>query len=116
MGPELSCQALAFAENVPLRVLAAVFPQGTRTPHEIRVTLPEGGTLFLYPFGAAVFQDVDLAARAVHLATLRRAEPPLDQPGSSEDLVVREDPAPPAGVAGGVLIVDRLTPARSGII
>jgi hypothetical protein len=46
-----------------------------RGTHELRVTLPEGGTLFLYPFGVVVFQDVDPAAREAQLEALRKAEP-----------------------------------------
>ena len=58
MPPVHSFQALAFPENVPLRALSALFPHAVRGTHELRVTLPEGGTLFLYPFGVVVFQAV----------------------------------------------------------
>ena len=116
MGPDHSFQAVAFAENVPLRALATAFPGAERSPHELRVALPEGGAIFLYPFGAVVFQDVEPGARQAHLEALRRAVPPLGTPGSAEDLAVREDPSADAGMAAGVLVVDRLTPVRAGII
>ena len=109
-------QALAFPENVPLRALSALFPEAVRGTHELRVTLPGGGTLFLYPFGVVVFQDVDAAARETQLEALRKAEPRLSGPGTIEDLVVREDAAAAPGMSGGVLAVDRLTQARAGII
>lgn len=111
-----SFRALAFPDNVPLRTLETLFPEAPRTPTQLRVALAEGGTLFLYPFGAVVFEDVDAASRERRLAELRRAEPRLSSPGASEDLAVREDAAVAPGMANGELVVDRLTPARAGII
>jgi uncharacterized Rmd1/YagE family protein len=116
MGAEHSFHAIAFADNVPLRTLVSVFPEATRSIHELRVTVEAGGTAFLYPFGVVVFADVEAAARQSLLETLRRAEPRLSGPGTAEDLTVREDPAAAPGMAGGVLVVDRLTDARAGII
>ena len=116
MSREHSFQALAFPENVPLRSLAAAFPQARRSTLELRVELDDGGVMFLYPFGAVVFQDVDPAHRDAQLEVLRRVEPRLSGPGTGEDMVVREDPQAPTGMSGGVLVIDRLTPARAGII
>ena len=116
MAAEHSFQALAFPENVPLRTLAALFPDAKRGTHELRAALPEGGTLFLYPFGVVVFEDADPAARERQLEVLRKAEPRLSGPGTVEDLVVREDTTPAPGMTQGVLVVDRLTEARGGII
>jgi uncharacterized Rmd1/YagE family protein len=84
--------------------------------HELRVALADGGTLFLYPFGAVAFQDVGSAERQRQLAELHRAEPRLGGPGTSEDLTVREDASAQPGMSAGVLVIDRLTPARAGII
>jgi len=67
MSREHSFQALAFPENVPLRTLAAAFPQARRSTLELSVELEGGGTMFLYPFGAVVFQDVDPARRDAQL-------------------------------------------------
>jgi required for meiotic nuclear division protein 1 len=114
--PPHSFEAVAFPENVPLRALAPLFPEAQRTPTELRVALAEGGTLFLYPFGAVAFENVDPAARARRLAELRKAEPRLAEPGAREDLAVREDAAAAPGMAGGELVVDRMTPGRAGII
>ena len=70
-----SFQALAFPENVPLRALSLLVPHAVRGTHELRVTLADGGTLFLYPFGVVVFQDVDPAAREAQLEALARPSP-----------------------------------------
>jgi uncharacterized Rmd1/YagE family protein len=116
MAAEHSFQALAFPDNVPLRTLAALFPDAKRGTHELRAALPDGGTLFLYPFGVVVFEDVDPAARERQLEVLRKAEPRLSGPGTVEDLAVREDTTPAPGMTQGVLVVDRLTEGRAGII
>jgi uncharacterized Rmd1/YagE family protein len=109
-------QAVAFPDNVPVRALAALFPEAPRSMTEVRVALPEGGTLFLYPFGAIVFADVAPEVRARRLDDLRARERRLSGAGTSEELLVREDAASALGMAGGVLVIDRLTPARAGII
>src|SRR5258706_14911914 len=104
MAAEHSFQALAFPENVPLRTLAALFPKARRGTHELRAALQGGGTLFLYPFGVVVFEDVDPAAREGQLEVLRKAEPRLSGPGTAEDLVGREDTTPAPGMSHGVLV------------
>jgi uncharacterized Rmd1/YagE family protein len=116
MPAEHSFQAVAFPDNVPLRALAALFPDAQRTATEVRVTRPEGGTLFLHPFGAVVFADVDPAVRARCLEELRARDARFSGPGTLEDLVVREEESVPAGMVAGVLVIDRLTPARAGVI
>jgi uncharacterized Rmd1/YagE family protein len=116
MSATHSFQALAFPENVPLRALSALFPNAIKGTHELRVAIADGGTLFLYPFGVVVFEDVDPGVRERQLEALRKAEPRLSGPGTVEDLAVRADAATAPGMAGGVLVVDRLTEARAGII
>ncbi len=116
MAASHSFHALAFPDNVPLRELAALLPEAQRSTLELRVALAEGGTLFLYPFGVVVFQDVDPAARQRQVEDLRRREPRLGGAGTSEDMTVREDPSATPGMTAGCLVVDRLTPARAGII
>ena len=59
---------------------------------------------------------MDPARRDAVLETLRRAEPRLSGPGTGEEMVVREDPSAAPGMARGVLVIDRLTPERAGII
>jgi uncharacterized Rmd1/YagE family protein len=85
MSREHSFQALAFPENVPLRSLAEHFPQARRSTLELTVELEGGGTMFLYPFGAVVFQDVDPARRDAQLELLRRVEHLLDKPDAAWD-------------------------------
>src|SRR6476646_1255956 len=98
MPADHAFQAVAFPDNVPLRALSALFPDAQRTATEVRVTRPEGGTLFLYPFGAVVFADVEPAVRARCLEELRAREPRFSGPGTLEDLVVREDASAEAGM------------------
>ena len=114
--PTHSFQAAAFPENVPLRELATLYPDAQRTATELRVTLPEGGAMFLYPFGVVVFEDVDADTRRRRLEELRRGEPRLAEPGLSEDLRVREEPEAALGMEAGELVVDRLTPGRAAVI
>jgi uncharacterized Rmd1/YagE family protein len=109
--------AAAFVENLPLRELAAIYPDARRTPHELRFRPAAGGEVFLYPFGAIVFHDVPPRAREDELARLRRARPQLSSPTViNEEFAVREDPGVPPDVVDGVLRIDRLTPQRASII
>jgi len=115
--PDLhSFQAVAFPDNVPLRALAGLFPDAQRTATEVRVARPEGGTLFLYPFGAVAFADVEPEVRTRCLEELRAREPRFSGSGTLEDLVVREEAGATLGMAASVLVIDRLTPARAGVI
>lgn len=109
-------QAVAFVENLSLKELAAAFESGRRAGYELAVPLPDGGTAFMYPFGAVVFHRASPAARAEILEKLRRTRPGLTTAVINEELTVREDPDQPAGVSQGVLIIDRLTPARAGVV
>ena len=109
-------RAVAFVENLPLKDLAGAFESGRRAGYELAVPLAEGGTAFMYPFGAVVFHRASAAARAEILERLRTARPGLTTAVINEELTVREDPEHPAGVAQGVLYIDKLTPARAGVI
>jgi uncharacterized Rmd1/YagE family protein len=113
---EHAFEAVAFPDNVPLRTLAALFPEAPRSMTEVRVALGGGGTLFLYPFGAVVFADVAPETRARCLEDLRTRERRFSGAGTAEDLRVREDAEASPGMSGGLLVIDRLTPARAGII
>jgi len=109
-------RAVAYVENVPLKELAAAFESGRRAGYELSIPLPTGGTAFMYPFGAVVFYGASPEARAEILAKLRNVRPGLATAVINEELTVREDPDQPAGVVQGVLVIDRLTPARAGVI
>jgi uncharacterized Rmd1/YagE family protein len=107
--------AVAFAENLSLRELAAVFPEAKARLHELRLPLPEGEA-FLYPFGAVVFRDVPRAARDREMDRLHRARPGLTAEVVREEFTVVESFAGTVSLDSGTLTVDRLTPERSGIV
>jgi uncharacterized Rmd1/YagE family protein len=109
-------QAVAFVENLSLKDLAAAFASGRRAGYELAVPLPGGGTAFVYPFGAVVFHGASATARAELLERLRTVRPGLTTAVINEELTVREDLGQPAGVMQGVLYIDKLTPARAGVI
>ncbi|HEX3594048.1 MAG TPA: RMD1 family protein [Polyangiaceae bacterium] len=111
-----SYAALAFVENFSLKDLAAAYPEARRTPRELRYSLPAGGEVFLYPFGAAVFHDVAPEQRDAEMERLRRARPRLTTQVIREELALREAPDEKAGIVDDVLVIDRLTDARSGIV
>jgi uncharacterized Rmd1/YagE family protein len=81
--------AVAFVENLSLKEIAAAFPEARGSLHELRLTRPEGGEVFLYPFGVVVVR---------------------------EDFTVREEEGASIRVAEGVLMIDRLTEARAAIV
>src|SRR5882672_2097546 len=72
--------AIAFAENLSLRDLAAAFPGATRSTHELRMSLEPDGELFAYPFGTIVFRDVPPARREAEVSRLRTRHPQLAAP------------------------------------
>jgi uncharacterized Rmd1/YagE family protein len=108
--------AVAFVENLPLRQLAAAFPGARISPHRLYQTFePEGG-IYIYPFGAVVMHDVSAERREAELARLHRARPGLTAQVVREDYSVLEDPDCQTGIENGMLQVDRLTPARAGVV
>lgn len=111
-----SYSALAFVENFSLRDLAPAYPDARRSPRELRYTVPGDGEVFLYPFGAAVFHDVPGDRRELELERLRRALPSLTPQLIREEFSLCEAPDEKAGITAGVLVIDRLTEARSGIV
>ncbi len=113
--------AVAFEENLSMRDLAPHLPGAKATAHEIHLSFAAegaacGGDVFVYPFGAVAFHDLPAARRDEELARIHRARPGLTTQVVREEFQVREDPAAPAGIADGVLTVDRLTPARAAIV
>lgn len=99
-----------------MKELAAAYPEARRSPRELRYSPPGGGEVFLYPFGAAVFRDAAPSVRETELQRLRRSRPALTAEVIREELTAREVPDQRPRVAEGVLIVDRLTDERSGIV
>jgi uncharacterized Rmd1/YagE family protein len=117
MAPRLhQFYAIAFEENLALKQLAPVFPQAKISTHELYVPIePEGG-IYVFPFGALVAYDVPPERREAELARLFRIGPKLTAQVIREDYSVLEDPGFSTGIVDGTLRVDRLTPARAGIV
>ena len=117
-SPRHTFHAIAFVENLVLKDLMATFPHARRTLHELRYALPDGrGRVFIYPFGAIVFNDVSPADREAEMARLRAARPGLTQtPGGADEFQVREDPGATPDVAEGALTLDQLTAERASVV
>jgi uncharacterized Rmd1/YagE family protein len=107
--------AFAFVENFSLKDLCAAYPEARRSVRELRYAVEPDGEVFLYPFGAAVFHNVPIERREAELKRLERARPSLTTKSIHEELTLREAPDEPAGVVQDILVVDKLTEARSGI-
>jgi uncharacterized Rmd1/YagE family protein len=108
-------RAVAFVENFNLRSLAPSFPGCRLTPRELHVRLADRGELSLYPFGAAVFQDVAPEAEEPELDRLRRAQRGLTPEVVREEFSVVETGGGHS-LAEGILRIDRLTPERAKIV
>ncbi len=108
-------RAVAFVENFNLKALAPAFPNAHVTPRELHLGLEAGGELSLYPFGAAVFQDVSSEGEERELARLRQAHPGLTTEVVREEFSVVETGGPQS-LSEGALHIDRLTPERARIV
>jgi uncharacterized Rmd1/YagE family protein len=108
--------AVAFVDNVSMREWEALFPGGRGSTHDLVVALGDDGTVFAFPFGALVFLDVPAKRREGELRRLRAERPRLTPEVVRESLVALERPGERVGLHEGRLVVDRLTPARAGII
>jgi required for meiotic nuclear division protein 1 len=108
--------AVAFVENLPIRQIAASFPAAKLTPHHLYQTIGADGAMYIYPFGAVVTYDVSPERREAELARLHQVRPGLTTQVVREDYVVVEDPRCQTGIHEGRLEVDRLTPARAGVV
>jgi uncharacterized Rmd1/YagE family protein len=113
--------ALAFVENLPLKELAAIYPEAQRTAHVLSFALPPaegdaGGTVYVYPFGVMTFRDVSPSRREAEVTRLRSARPVLTDAGAVEDITVCEDPAQKSHVSAGALTIDHLTPERASVV
>ena len=116
-GPRLhSFHAVAFAENFSLKDLASSYGAVRRPAGDLHQVLDGEREAFLYPFGVIVFHDVDPERREEEIARLRSRVPGLSTDVIREDLLAREDPQGVIGMVDGVLVVDRLTPERAGIV
>lgn len=108
--------AIAFEENLGLRALAPLFPKARITARDLYLPIDSGGAFYIYGFGAIVALDISAQRREAEIQRLRRLVPSLTARVVREDYVVCEDPAAHTGIAEGMLRLDRLTPARAGIV
>jgi uncharacterized Rmd1/YagE family protein len=112
--------AVAFVENLPLKELAAIYPEAKRTPHELSyaVTVPGApdGTVFIYPFGVIAFRDLPVGAREAEVARLRAARHDLTDTAAIEELSVLADQNCEPDITDGALVLDRLTPDRAKVV
>lgn len=117
-SPAHRFHAVAFVENFSLRTLAPSFPGAKVTSHELHLKLGEGDAeIFVYPFGAVVFHDVNEERRARELQRIETAIPGATHKVVKEEFTVRSDAATTdVRVEEGMLVVDRLTPARAAIV
>lgn len=116
-GGTHSFHAVAFVENLNLKELAPAYPEAKRSPHELWFAHPDGGHVFLYPFGAVVFHDVAPAARAAELERLRRVRLGLTTTQVvNEEFTVREDPGARPDMRDGALTLDYMTTERAGVV
>jgi uncharacterized Rmd1/YagE family protein len=109
-------EAVAFAENFPLRDLATALPGGRLRTHELRYPLDGKGEVFLFAFGAAVFHDALERERERLLERIRAALPRLGRQVVAETFTVREEAGARTGFADGILHIAELSPARSATV
>ena len=109
--------AVAFVENFSLKDLATRYPEAKRTPHQLWFQAAGGGTVYIFPSGTVVFQDVAQAGREAEVLRLRRAMPKLsDAQIVTEEFSVREVPDVRPDIQGGVLVLDSLTFERASVV
>jgi uncharacterized Rmd1/YagE family protein len=113
---EHTFSAVAFVENLVLKKMAGAYPGARVTAHELRLDLPSGGSMFAYPFGTVVFVDVPAAERDRQLELLHATYPGLTAETARESFRVREELGKAPGMVEGLLVLDRLTPPRLGVV
>src|SRR5438270_12126710 len=111
--------AIAFEENLELKELQRAIP-GSRlvSPRELIWSCSggAGGEVFAYPFGAIVFHDVPGQVREAELRRVIASRPKLTTKVVHEDFQAREEDGAKIGIVSDVLVVDRLTPERTGMV
>ena len=107
--------AIAFEENLILRDLVSAFPGARLTPRELRGRDGDA-EFFLYPFGAIAFHDASAAQRDAVLQRLNAARPGLTTRVVRESFTAREEPGAQVDMVEGVLVADRFTPERAGVV
>jgi uncharacterized Rmd1/YagE family protein len=116
-GQTHTFHALAFVENFSLKDLAARYPEAKRSPHQLWFAAATGGTVFMFPSGALVFQNIGQSGRDAEVLRLRRALPGLsDAQVLREEFSVREIPDARPDIERGELVLDKLTFERAGVV
>jgi len=108
--------AVAFVDDLPPEWLLPLLPGATVSPHEVHATLPDGGEVFGFTFGAVVFHDVRSETRDALLHSLRTQHPRLVPDVVREDFTVIEEAGTRVGMSSGRLAVDELTVTRAGVV
>lgn len=109
--------AIAFVENFSLKDLATRYPEARRTHHQMWFPAAAGGTVFMFPSGTVVFQNVGQAGREAELLRLRQSLPKLsDAQVLTEQFAVEERAGARPDLENGVLIVDELGFERAGVV
>lgn len=108
--------AAAFEENFSLRQLAPSFPDAKSSPLELFLPVDSDGGIYIFPFGAIVTHDVPAEHRQRVFERLTQVLPKLTTRVIREDYSVVEDLSATTGISNGTLHVDKLTPARAGIV
>ena len=110
--------AVAFEENLVLRELLPAFPGARLGPRELRGSCGGEGPaeFFLYPFGAIAFHDATSAQRDAVLLRLNAARPGLTTRVVRESFTAREEAGAQVDIVDGVLVADRFTPERAGVV
>lgn len=108
--------AVAFEENFALRQIAPSFPEARIAPLKMYMPLGPDGGVYIFPFGAVVTHDVPNELRDPIFARLSKVLPKLTTKVVREDYSVVEDPTAQIGISGGMLRVDKFTPARAEIV
>jgi uncharacterized Rmd1/YagE family protein len=113
-----SFHAIAFEENLTLREIAPGLANAKLGTHEIHVPLEGSGDMFVFPFGAVVFRNVDPDRRERELARVHELRPGLTTQVVREEYTVREDPevVKPGFADDGTLVVAKMTSGRADVI
>jgi uncharacterized Rmd1/YagE family protein len=115
--PVHTFHALAFAENFSLKDLAARYPEGRRTYHQLRYPAAAGGTVYLFASGTIVFNDVGQAGREAEMLRLRGVLPRLSNAQViAEEFSVREVAGVRPDIQSGVLVLDQLSAERAEVV
>ncbi|MCG5055391.1 MAG: RMD1 family protein [Myxococcales bacterium] len=107
--------AVGFSANFRMRSLASVLGDQPKAGGVVNVSLGQG-TAFVYPFGVVVFHDVEPSQRHALLDRIRKHVGELSHEDIEETFQVREENTSRLALCDGRMVLDRLTPARAGVV